>query len=211
MYVKKPISLTYKRAFDYGFNYSNPELTEKLKAIADIPIKITKKPEHSGNAFYNPSDNEILVSPEIKDNAFVISHELGHHELTKNPITNFIQSNLANPLNLILAASSSPLVAGTTALVTGSNIKPLTTTAILASTPFLQAVNEWLAWREGKKKLETLGIDQATLEAFEKEKLVGLNTYLKDSLGATAVSLFMSLIAIGIGKGIRQLILSGEK
>ena len=211
MYVKKPISLTYKRAFDYGFNYSNPELTEKLKAIADIPIKITKKPEHSGNAFYNPNNKEILISPEIKDNAFILAHELGHHELTKNKVTDFIQTHLANPLNLIVAASSTPLIALPTAFGTGSITKAMTTSAILSSSTFLQTINEWLAWRAGRKKLEDLGVDQTILEVYEKEKMIGLTTYLKDNLGATAVSLFAALIAAGIGKGIRQLILSGEK
>lgn len=192
MLEKNLTSLTYKHAFDYGFRYSDPKLVKKLKELADIPIEITKDPLHAGNAFYHFLDKKIMISPELKDNPFILAHELGHHELSKQYLNDLLQRYGTNYLGQFTVSS---FLQGLSVYLSQKHKLAGTIVALLSGSPyFLTSLNEWFAWRNAKNKLLEAGFDLAKLEEFEKEKMLGLKTYLEDNFGKAVTSTIITFL-----------------
>lgn len=183
-----------KTAFDYGFKYSDPALVKKLKQMSEIPVEITKDPLHAGNAFYHMYDKKIMISPELKNNPFILSHEMGHHELSKAYISNFLQQYLTDPF-FQTATSMTLNTMGSYLMLTVGKIKAGVVLQILGAAPnFLTLLNEWFAWRQVKKLLLNAGFDETKLNEFEAEKKIALKTYLDAAIGQSLANLVLGFI-----------------
>lgn len=181
---------------------ASPDTTRVIAALAHnapVPIKIEENDNTlRGGGGYYFNDPKVEVHPYLATTPSILSHEIGHSLVAKEPYGKYIQNRLARVAHQLSIAGA--IGVGAAAGYYGkSPIRYLAApaTAGLLSAPVL--ADEYLAWKKGRKALEEAGGSQEHIQQLDEARKRGLATYLL----APAAAAVTGLLYTGFGHGMR--------
>lgn len=143
------------------------ELWKKLRAGTDTPVRVTGEADFYGRGFYDFKDKFVGVSQK---DPHVLAHELGHADIDRNIVGKMIQNKVtsqAYPWTPVAGAVGGAL------LSRGKKWGALLPIATAAPT----LLSEWLATRNGAKRLEGAGATPEEVDMYRSSMSDSASTY----------------------------------